>query len=88
MISKALTNLLKKNSFIWGPEVEAAFESLKAAMTQASTLALPDFSKEFIVEMDACDTGIGAVLSQEGRPVAYLSQSLAPQHMGLSIYDK
>ena len=38
--------------------------------------------------MDACDTGIGALLSQGGRPVAYLSQSLAPKHMGLNIYDK
>ena len=47
-----------------------------------------DFSKEFILERDACNTGIGAMLSQEGRPVAYLSQTLAPRHMGLSIYDK
>ena len=45
-------------------------------------------AQQFILETNACDSGIGAVLSQEGRPVAYLSQTLAPRHMGLSIYDK
>ena len=45
IISKALPNLLKKNSFGWGPEAEETFESLKAAMTHAPTLALPDFPR-------------------------------------------
>jgi len=68
-------------------EVEDAFESLKEAMTQASILAQPDFS-EFILEMDACDIGVGVVLIQEGKPIAYLSQALTLRHLGLSIHDK
>ena len=57
-------------------------------MTQALILALPDFSKPFVVETDACDSGVGAVLMQEGRPLAYISQGLAPKHLGLSVYNK
>ena len=51
-------------------------------------LGLPDFSKPFILEMDASASGIGVVLVQEGRPLAFLSQALAPKHLGLSIYEK
>jgi len=79
MISKPLTSLLKRNSFQWSIEAEDAFKSLKEAMTKAPTLALPDFSKEFVLETDACDPGIGAVLIQGGRPIAYPSQALAPK---------
>ena len=57
-------------------------------MTQAPILALPDFSKQFVVETYACDNGVGAVLMQEGKPLAYISQGLAPKHLGLSVYDK
>ena len=57
-------------------------------LTQAPILALLDFSKPFILETDACDSGVGAVLVQEGKPSAFLSQALAPKHFGLSIYDK
>ena len=51
-------------------------------------LGLPNFSKSFVVEIDACDNGVGAVLMQEGRPIAFLRQALAPRHEGLSIYEK
>ena len=88
VLSNPLTTLLKKDNFHWGIEADKAFEELKEAMTQAPMLALLDFSKEFVLEMDACDVGIGVVLSQEGRPVSYLSQALAPRHLGLNIYDK
>ena len=57
-------------------------------MTHALTLALLDFSKPFVLETDACDMGVGAVLMQGGKPLAYISQALAPKHLGLSIYDK
>lgn len=51
-------------------------------------LALPDFSKQFIVETDASATGIGAVLMQAGHPIVYLSKSLVPRNLGLSAYEK
>lgn len=57
-------------------------------MISAPVLRLPDFSLPFIVKTDACGTGIGAVLMQEGHPIAFLSKALSPQNLGLSIYEK
>ncbi|XP_073260705.1 uncharacterized protein [Populus alba] len=51
-------------------------------------LTLPDFSKPFMLETDACDYGLGAVLSQEEKPVTYFSKSLSAKHLGLSINEK
>ncbi|KAL0352181.1 UNVERIFIED_CONTAM: Retrovirus-related Pol polyprotein from transposon.6 [Sesamum calycinum] len=87
-ISRPLTELLKKDGFLWTDSTTAAFEQLKAAMVSAPVLALPDFAKPFVVEMDACDKGIGAVLMQDHRPIAYLSKALGPKNQGLSVYEK
>jgi hypothetical protein len=88
IIAKPLTNLFKKKQFLWSPIAQEAFDRLKEAMTQTPVLALPDFNQPFELETDACDTGIGAVLLQNSRPVAYLSKPLAPQHQHLSIHEK
>ncbi|KAL0361148.1 UNVERIFIED_CONTAM: Retrovirus-related Pol polyprotein from transposon.6 [Sesamum radiatum] len=88
VLSKPLTSLLKKDAFNWNPDVEAAFEHLKEVVSNAPLLALPDFSQPFIVETDVCGKGIGAVLMQGGRPIAYLSKALAAKNMGLSTYEK
>lgn len=89
VISKPLTYLLRKGvTFQWTEETNEAFNQLKQSLVSAPVLALPDFSKQFVVETDASDTGIGAVLSQEGHPVAFLSKALGPRSRGLSTYEK
>jgi hypothetical protein len=69
-------------------EVEAAFKALKQAMISAPVLRLPDFTKEFTIETDASGVGIGAVLLQEGHPIAFLSKTLSSIHQLMSTYEK
>jgi hypothetical protein len=57
-------------------------------MATTPVLALPDFTQQFIVETNACDNGLGAVLMQKERPIAFLSKSLSPANKFLSIYEK
>ncbi|KAJ3684022.1 hypothetical protein LUZ61_013186 [Rhynchospora tenuis] len=87
-IAKPLTNQLKKNAFEWGTEADEAFDRLKQAMVTAPTLAMPDFTKPFILETDASDKGIGAVLMQGRNPIAFMSKSIGVKNQGLSTYEK
>ncbi|KAK1608406.1 hypothetical protein QYE76_032079 [Lolium multiflorum] len=89
IISKTLTNLLRKGvPYVWTTETDTAFQSLKQALISAPVLALPDFSKPFVVETDASDIGIGAVLLQDKHPIAFVSRALGPRTRGLSTYEK
>ncbi|CAH9132841.1 unnamed protein product [Cuscuta epithymum] len=86
--AKPLTDLTKKGMFKWSDEAQKAFEELKMAMCSVPILQLPNFSKIFIIETDACYSGLGAVLMQEGHPLAYVSKALGSKNLGLSIYEK
>ncbi|XP_044326440.1 uncharacterized protein [Triticum aestivum] len=88
IIAKPLTQLLTKKGFAWSEQAQAAFDRLKIAMTTTPVLALPDFDKPFSIETDACDTGVGAVLVQEGHPVAFFSKALDVRNQKLSTYEK
>jgi len=87
-LAKPLTDLLKKEGFVWSEAVESAFNHLKMAMSTTPVLAMPDFDRPFTVETDACYGGLGVILMQKGRPIAYYSTAIGPGKLGLSIYEK
>ena len=87
-IATPLTTLLKKDAFSWTPEATKAFEHLKEVMCQAPVLATPDFTKTFIVECDASGNGIGAVLMQDERPIAFESRPIKGKILSKAIYEK
>jgi hypothetical protein len=87
-IAAPLTALLKKNSFTWTPATDQAFQTLKMAMCTTLVLSLPDFTKTFVLECDASGKGIGAVLMQEGRPLAFTIKQLSEKNLGNPIYEK
>lgn len=87
-IARPLHNLTKKNQFKWTADAQLAFDRLKVAMSSTPVLALPNFDDEFVIETDASGLGIGAVLSQQGRPIAFLSKGIATTKQGWSIYEK
>jgi hypothetical protein len=87
-IAAPLTALLKKDGFAWSPDAAAAFNALKEAVTSAPALAMPDFTKMFVVECDASSHGFGAVLIQDSHPVAFFSRPVAPRHRALAAYER
>nr|KYP32652.1 Retrovirus-related Pol polyprotein from transposon 17.6 [Cajanus cajan] len=88
LIAKPLTDFLKKDNFLWNQEATKSFQQLKELLSNAPILALPDFSKVFIVEVDASGFGIGAILMQEHHPIAFISRMLNQQQQSLSTYEK
>lgn len=88
MIARPLTDLKKGTLFRWTDICEEAFQLLKRSLVSAPVLALPNFNQPFVIETDASETGIGAVLQQDGHPIAYVSKALGPKTQGLSTCEK
>ena len=80
--------------FTWGPEAGEAFQTLKGKFTSAPILVHPDLERQFIVEVDASNTGVGAVLSQRSawdakvHPCAFYSHRLSPAERNYDIGNK
>ncbi|KAI4387861.1 hypothetical protein MLD38_000252 [Melastoma candidum] len=89
--ARPLMELLKKDApspFCWTNEANSALQALKGAPTMAPILVMPNLLKSFVVEYDALGTGVGAVLMQEERPIAYFRKTFSPVTMAKSAYER
>ena len=88
----ALTSI--KIPFSWSPEAETAFRSLKLRFVSAPILVQPDPALQFVLEADASDTGVGAVLSQRSpsdhklHPCAFFSRRLSPSEKNYDVGNR
>ena len=74
IIASPLRKLIRKNvKFVWKEECQGSFDELKACLTSASVLTLPVTGLEYVVYGDASGNGLGYVLMQQGKVVAYTS---------------
>ncbi|XP_047150879.1 uncharacterized protein K02A2.6-like [Vigna umbellata] len=86
--TKPLTDLLKKWQFTWTEQAEEAMSRLKKAVTTGPVLVSPDFDQPFHIKCDASGRGIGAVLTQGKRPIAFFIKALSERSLSKSIYEK
>lgn len=82
-----LTDTIRDGHFVWTPAAATAFDIIKDKLFSAPILALPDFSLVFELHCDASKSGIGAVLSQRNRPIAFFSEKLAGARSRYNTYD-
>jgi hypothetical protein len=83
-----MTELLKKGAkFEWGQKCEDAFHTLRQHLTIAPVLVQPDNNKPFDVYCDASGTGLGCVLMQDNRLIAYASRALRPHEQNYPTHD-
>ena len=88
MIAAPMTRLLQKNvKYEWGEKCQGGLEKLKAFLTEAPVLTQPTCGKEYVIYSDASLNGLGCVLMQEGKVVAYASRQLKPHEKNYSTHD-
>ncbi|KAD2126026.1 hypothetical protein E3N88_41805 [Mikania micrantha] len=87
-LATPLTKLTRKDGkYEWGPNQEQAFSVLKEKLTQAPVLALPDGNDDLVVYADASRQGLGCVLMQRGRVIAYASRQLKIHEANYPTHD-
>ncbi|GJS77174.1 putative reverse transcriptase domain-containing protein [Tanacetum coccineum] len=87
-IAKSLTELTQKNKkYIWGEDQESAFQLLKQKLCEAPILALPKGNDDFVVYCDASHQGLGSVLMQREKVIAYASRQLKPHEENYTTHD-
>ncbi|GJT55724.1 reverse transcriptase domain-containing protein [Tanacetum coccineum] len=87
-IAKPLTSLTQKNQkYVWGVEQEEAFQTLKNNLCEAPILTLPDGVEDFVVYCDASNQGLGCVLMQRGKVIAYASRQLKTHEKNYTTHD-
>ncbi|GKB37006.1 putative reverse transcriptase domain-containing protein [Tanacetum coccineum] len=83
-----LTSLTKRNQkYEWGKKEEEAFHTLKNNLGDAPILALPDGIEDFVVYCDASNQGLGCVLMQRGKVIAYASRQLKIHEKNYTTHD-
>ena len=88
-IAEPLRRLTDKDStFDWLPQHEHALAGIKALITKAPILRYYDVNKEVTIESDSSDVGLGAVITQEGHPIAYTSRALSPAERNYAQIEK
>ncbi len=80
-------NKTKKKPWQWDLIHQQAFDNVKAAIAKETVLAYPDFSKPFKIYMDASSTQLGAVITQDNRPIAFFSRKLSKMQQKYSITE-
>nr|GEU88304.1 hypothetical protein [Tanacetum cinerariifolium] len=87
-IAKPLTSLTQKDKkYEWGVEQEEAFQTLKDNLCNAPILSLPDGVEDFVVYCDTSNQGLGCVLMQRGKVIAYASRQLKIHEKNYTTYD-
>ncbi|XP_022031400.1 uncharacterized protein LOC110932367 [Helianthus annuus] len=87
-IALPLTRLTrKKEKFVWGKEQEEAFRILKERLSSPPVLTLPDGTEDLVVYSDASHQGLGCVLMQRGKVIAYASRQLKPHEVNYATHD-
>ena len=88
MIATPMTRLLQKNvKYEWSEKCQGSFEKLKAFLTEAPVLTQPTCGKEYVIYSDASLNGLGCVLMQDSKVVAYASRQLKPHEKNYPTHD-
>ena len=78
----------KKAPWNWTPQCQKAFDEIKKVVSRETLLAYPDFNKIFEIHTDASKSQLGAVISQEGKPIAFYSRKLSSAQVNYTTTEQ